>query len=616
MADPKAAFDEVPFQASTAYPEGLSDPHSRPVSLNVFHKDGAELTPAEAEAKWLAQSVRHHSESNAGDSIGILLFARNRLPYYLDALRQIALPVRVKEGLKIAERPEVVHLYQIATALSRPHDDLAWASLIRSPWTWVNATRLLEIANMPTSAWPHKFKLAAEKDPDLQRVHDALHIGRRRVGRDSLAEVIRGVWMALDGPQSVASRFGAEGVANCLLFLEVLESVDTGIPEDTLLRLDLALETLYAPEAPEAAGAPVDLMTVHAAKGLEFDAVFLPFLDWSPLAGGQLPPYLLERSSEPPHLPLMAMGPDRRLGEPDAGYPLLKRLTNGRRIGEAKRLLYVGMTRARKALFLSGLARQTKDGLTWRKNTPLDWILRHIADDDRPSVSPSFNPQSPGKKPKKGKQLNPLPDPMPFKSQPIPYRTAAPSGLVGDLALEEDVGKDGAEPGQHAAVRGIVTHRLIQTLWHEGALPDAEKIVAAMAAEGVSLDAAEVMAQGVADEVTSCQKESFFQWLLDRSHPVGQSEYALEAVKQEGTVHTGILDFVRQDGDRWWIVDFKTSRPKTGQTEAEFIEEQAEYYRPQLTAYQDMLAKTHGIDITQVRKGLYFTSLQQWHEMT
>jgi ATP-dependent exoDNAse (exonuclease V) beta subunit len=311
----------------------------------------------------------------------------------------------------------------------------------------------------------------------------------------------------------------------------------------------------------------------------------------------------------------MAMGPDRRLGEPDAGFPLLKRLTNGRRIGEAKRLLYVGMTRARKALFLSGLARQTKDGLKRKKNTPLDWILGHIANDDRPLVSPSFNPKSPGKDRRKGKQLKPLPDPMPFEPQPVPYRTEAPSGLVGDFALEQDVVGDDAESGEHAAVRGTITHRLIQTLWHEGSLPDSEKIAAAIAAGGVSLEAAEVMAQGVADEVKACQKESFFRWLLDRSRPVGESEYALEAVKREGTIHTGILDFVRQDGDCWWIVDFKTSRPKTGQTEAEFVEEQAEYYRPQLAAYQDMLAKTNGIDITQVKKGLYFTSIQQWHEI-
>jgi ATP-dependent exoDNAse (exonuclease V) beta subunit len=145
--------------------------------------------------------------------------------------------------------------------------------------------------------------------------------------------------MALDGPERVAARFGPEGVANCRLFLEVLESIEAGIPEETLLRLDLALETLYAPEAPDATGAPVDLMTVHAAKGLEFDVVFLPFLDWSPLAISQPPPYLLERSSEPEGLPLIAMGPDRRIGEPEPGYPVLKRLANGRRIGEARRLL-------------------------------------------------------------------------------------------------------------------------------------------------------------------------------------------------------------------------------------------------------------------------------------
>jgi ATP-dependent exoDNAse (exonuclease V) beta subunit len=274
------------------------------------------------------------------------------------------------------------------------------------------------------------------------------------------------------------------------------------------------------------------------------------------------------------------------------------------------------MTRAKKSLFLSGIARQTKDGLTWGKNTPLAWILRHITNDGAPSVSPSFNPKGPGKEPRKDRKWKPLPDPMPFEPQPLPYRTEAPSELIGDLVLERDLERGDIELAEHGVVRGTVTHRLIQWLWHEGALPDIEKIAAAVAAEGVGLETAEVMAQEVAEEVKACQKESFFRWLLDRSDPVGESEYALEAVKQKGIVQTGILDFVRRDGDHWWIVDFKTSRPKTGQTETEFLEEQVEYYRPQLAAYQDMLAKTHGVDLSQVRKGLYFTMLQHWHEMT
>ena len=324
MANPKAAFDEVPFQPSTAHPRLQDNPQAPPVSLNIFFEDDRVSSPAEAEAQWLARTVNYILiERSPGASIGILLFTRNRLPLYLKALRKIGLAVRVKEGLKVAEQPEVVHLYQMTTALCRPHDDLAWASIVRSPWAWVDAHLLLKIACMPPVAWSRKLKLAAEQYPEIERIQAALDLGRRRVGRDPLAEVVRDVWMALDGPARVAARFGAEGVANCRLFLEVLESIETGIPEETLLRLDLALETLYAPESPDAASAPVDLMTVHGAKGLEFDVVFLPFLDWRPLAVGQHPPYLLERSSEPPGLPLIAMGPDRRLGEPDPGYRVL-----------------------------------------------------------------------------------------------------------------------------------------------------------------------------------------------------------------------------------------------------------------------------------------------------
>lgn len=689
MANPKAAFDEVLFQPSTAHPRLQDNTQVRPVSLNVFFEDNSVSSPAEAEAQWLAKSVRYVLvEGSPGASIGILLFTRNRLPLYLNALRKIGLAVRVKEGLKVAEQPEVMHLYQMTTALCRPHDDLAWASLVRSPWAWVDTTLLLKVASMSPVAWSRKLKLAAKDYPEIERIQHALDLGRWRVGREPLVEVVRDVWMALDGPARVAARFGAEGVANCRLFLEVLESVETGIPEETLLRLKLAIKTLYAPEPPDAAGTPVDLMTVHAAKGLEFDIVFLPFLDWRPLAAGEHPPYLLERSTEPPGLPLIAMGPDRRLGDPEPAYRMLKRLANGRKVGEAKRLFYVGITRARKELFLSGLAINTStpsqnlpiearfsatsakqtvaiENQVWArgggrigggslrvpKDSPLAWVLKHTTSHDSEQISTFFNPPGPILAHEKVKQIQPLPDPVPFEAQSLPYLIEEPSKLadttiyaqaktptmpspfksapVLDARIDlpnpssrsgpggEDlgVGEGETEPAEHAAIRGTITHRLIEAIWHNGELPETERIATALAAEGMNPDTATAVAQEIADEVTACRKEHYFKWLLDRTHPDGKSEYAIEAVKQPGVIQTGILDFVKQDGDRWWIVDFKTSRPWTGQTEAEFVKQQVQYYRPQLTAYQAMLAKAIGVGIAQIRMGLYFTSLQQWHEI-
>ena len=61
-------------------------------------------------------------------------------------------------------------------------------------------------------------------------------------------------------------------------------------------------------------------MTVHRAKGLEFDVVFIPFLDWYPLSGGRgfHPPYLLERLPGSDGELLIAMAPDRRRDKSDS----------------------------------------------------------------------------------------------------------------------------------------------------------------------------------------------------------------------------------------------------------------------------------------------------------
>ncbi|NVM56852.1 MAG: UvrD-helicase domain-containing protein, partial [Desulfobacterales bacterium] len=175
MASPKAAFDEVPFQPSLAYMQGQGKAETPPVSLNIFFKETAVSVPAEAEAQWLAQTVKQIvAQRSPGVSIGILLFARNRLPCYLKALRENGTPVRVKEGLKVSDQPEVVHLYQLATALCRPQDDLAWASLIRSPWAWFDAGALLKAARMTPVPWPQKLKLAAREHPEIDRIQRAL----------------------------------------------------------------------------------------------------------------------------------------------------------------------------------------------------------------------------------------------------------------------------------------------------------------------------------------------------------------------------------------------------------------------------------------------------------
>jgi ATP-dependent exoDNAse (exonuclease V) beta subunit len=69
------------------------------------------------------------------------------------------------------------------------------------------------------------------------------------------------------------------------------------------------------------------------------------------------------------------------------------------------------------------------------------------------------------------------------------------------------------------------------------------------------------------------------------------------------------------DGNRWWVVDYKTSRPLEGESVDSFLARESRLYRPQLHAYGEMVANYFTVDVRSVRTILYFTALQQKVEL-
>jgi ATP-dependent exoDNAse (exonuclease V) beta subunit len=135
-----------------------------------------------------------------------------------------------------------------------------------------------------------------------------------------------------------------------------------------LERIEAELERLYA--APDPDGAALQLMTLHKAKGLEFDTVILPGLQRK--AQGADRALLLWDQVLDDH------GHERLLlaTQPEAGhdgpsiYDYLLTLENERQRNEAKRLLYVGATRARRQLHLLGSATPNSKGDALGKPAP------------------------------------------------------------------------------------------------------------------------------------------------------------------------------------------------------------------------------------------------------
>lgn len=615
MNNPDTDADEVPFNPSVPSKDVME---KAVISLNLFSNEDTDRAK-DNEARWLAEKVKKMLDETEDRSIAILLFTRNRIRSYLTALKEEHIPVQVQEGLSFANRPEVMHLMRIAKALTMPHDDISWASLLRSPWSWFDIKVLREVSIQEGDTWAAKIRLTAKRHPEMNFLVKAIDNALRRVGRDKLGSCVKRFWEDLDGPRITAYLYGMAGVANCLRFLEILENVEEGIPQETLSRFEVILDSIYEPTDPTTSGSQVQIMTIHRAKGLEFDCVFIPFMDWKPLSSGPRtpPPYLLERIPGYDDKYLIAMGKDRRTEKPELTYRLLEKIRKERAWGEAKRLFYVATTRARDTLIMSGVVKTKDDAFFAPEKSILGWVMDHEkingkspAEIRSDTISITLNPtiHDPYREDRSNSLI--LPDPIKLSPESIPYIVKVPSSVKSNNFSYQN----GYE-AEDRTTYGIITHRILHTLITGGRMPAESAVAKAICAEGLSPDAAFPMASEIIREVTSTLSDPFIAKLVDKNNPVVKSEWAIEDMPEQKHIRSGVIDLAVFDGNDWWIVDFKTSRPAKEEPFDDFISREAEFFEPQLNAYRSMLESVKSSKTQVIHTGIYFTALKQWIEV-
>ena len=116
---------------------------------------------------------------------------------------------------------------------------------------------------------------------------------------------------------------------------------------------------LYAEPDVEAGPEAVEIMTIHKAKGLEFDTVIVPGLDRPPRSG--MKPLFAWRSL--PGGGLLIAPIDETGGEKEPLYQYVRQLDREAEDIEAGRLFYVAATRAESRLHLLGCVKVDEDGV-------------------------------------------------------------------------------------------------------------------------------------------------------------------------------------------------------------------------------------------------------------
>jgi ATP-dependent exoDNAse (exonuclease V) beta subunit len=360
-------------------------------------------------------------------------------------------------------------------------------------------------------------------------------------------------------------------------------------------------------------------MTIHKAKGLEFDMVIVPALDRHiPLHRDQL---LLSHQFSRTGRDGLVLAARPGIGsEPDALFDFLRRQTRDAAALEAERLLYVACTRAKWRLHLTAVAGRPEDfedleasnqRAPWRPRTGS--LLAVLW----PVVGADFEPDHPPSREAAG---DAAPRGGPLYRLPRDWSPGADGALSAGGQISSSTALREETPvfdwaGETARRVGSLVHAELQVLDLEHSDVHAVENRAAhfrgwLGLHGVPAERLHDASARVISALTAVHRDERARWILTRRARDDFREYALSGLWQ-GEVVRVVLDrsFVDERGVRW-VIDYKTSEHSGGMLD-EFLDREVERYRPQLHRYAQLARK---LGPEPVRVGLYFPLMGAWRE--
>ncbi len=567
------------------------------------------------EASVLADCIQDELGADSSATLAILVRSRTHLPELTAALRARRIRYRALEIDPLHELPAVRDVDCVRRALLHRADRVAWLALLRAPFIGLTLSDLAALCRESHGATICELlsarlaMLSEEGGVRAPRLRELMEATIARLGRVPLDALVESAWLRLGG--EAALRGGDDGEQEwqaVKMYMSLLRECEAGGAPTDGPEFDRALAKLYAP--PETGeGIRVEIMTIHGAKGLEWDVVFVPALGRPPRRGErQLLYWRARQVGEDETLllaPAEAIASEAEKRERTvAAY--VRQLQKEAETEEVKRLLYVAATRARRRLYLS--AELPAEGKPPLSNTFLKllWCVPGIPEAFERPVQPT-EPQ-PGE------------PPSPWRRLPADWRLPEPPT---PLQWKHAMAEPGAEHtfewvGAMLPRVGTVAHAWLQQIAREG--PDAwneRRLMESRASwrvallrEGVSPAELPQALQRLEDALRRTLADERGRWLLS-SHEDARSELELTGV-EEGEFRSRRIDrtFVA-DGVRW-IVDFKTSTHEGGDLE-HFLTMQKEKYRDDLARYARLMRcrdQQHPI-----RCALYFPLLQRFVEV-
>jgi ATP-dependent helicase/nuclease subunit A len=539
---------------------------------------------------------------------GILVLTRKRGPQtdaINRALKAAGLSVAGADRLALASHIAVLDLMALVDILLQPRDDLALASLLKSPLIGLNEDELYALAHPRAgSLWS---ALDRSTEPAAMRASEQLKSWRVRAEHMSPYAFFARLLGPDGGRRRLLARLGPEADDVLDEFLaQALAHEQASVPSLQGFAGWMREAATQIKRDADLARDEILVMTVHGAKGLEADIVFLVDTG-SKAVHASHDPKIVALADDPDDAdgaPLVWIAPGAR--KPHRVTEALDTLREKAR-EEYRRLLYVGLTRARDHLIVCGTMKANTGGeQLWHelvgtalgaegKTVPVDLAgdsfdtVEWRQDWSRASAPPRVEPVSAA-----APTATVLPDwllrPAPA-AQPQPRRLS-PSTAVGFAEAEPAFPPVTAldarlDPAALSALdRGRIIHRLLQALPDHP--PETRSEVAAhyLAIVGKDWDAAarEALLDGILPILDDEAHADLFGPASRAEVPIaGQIE------TRSGTASiSGRIDRLVVLPDRVMIIDYKTNRPAPRK-----LEDVPDSHIAQLALYRAVLAELY-----------------------